>query len=117
MAKAANSGQTTNVNTCAEVLGSPRGTQSQGEPHEEFTSYFTLDEDSADSVFHTNLDPEIHAAVQEAGGDPKTLHEARSGSDWPCWKEAMDREMDTLEKALTWEIVLRRPLAGLATRQ
>jgi len=109
MAKAANSGQTTNVNTCAEVLGSPRGTQSQGEPHGEFTSYFTLNEDSADSVFHATPDPEIFAAVQEAEGDPKTLHKPRSCSDWPCPKEAMDREMETLEKVLTWETVLRPP--------
>jgi hypothetical protein len=110
-ANASGSGrQTTNANTCAEVLGSPRGTQLQGEPHGESTSYFTPDdENSADFVFHATLDHEILAAVHEAEGDPKTLHEARSRSDWPCWKEAMDREMDTLEKALTWNTVPRPP--------
>ena len=45
--------------------------------------------------------------MQEAGRDPKTLHEAQSRSDWPQWKAAMDREMDTLRKAGTWQTVLR----------
>jgi Reverse transcriptase (RNA-dependent DNA polymerase) len=91
---------------CAEVPGSPRGTQLQGEPHGEFTSYITLDNgNTADFVFHATLDHEIIAAVQEAKGNPKTLHEAQSCSDWPRWKEVMDHEMGTLEKAGTWNTV------------
>jgi hypothetical protein len=41
-------------------------------------------------------------AVQQVGRDPKTLCEVRSHSDWPKWKEAIDREIDTLRKARTW---------------
>jgi hypothetical protein len=113
MARAANAGssrQTTLVNTCAEVTGSPIGTQLQGEPFGESSSYITLDDKSiADFIFHATLDHEIIAAVQEAKGDPKMLHEAWSHSDWPCWKEAVDREMGTLEKAGTWNTVSRPP--------
>ena len=49
------------------------------------------------------------AVIQEAEGDTKSLQEARSRSDWPRWKEAMDREMETLEKAGTWKTVPRLP--------
>ena len=41
------------------------------------------------------------AAVQDAEGDLKSLKEARSRSDWPSWKDMMDREIETLEKAGT----------------
>jgi len=37
--------------------------------------------------------------------DPKALAEAQSQLDWPQWKEAMDHEMATLEKAGTWHTV------------
>jgi len=47
------------------------------------------------------------AAVQAAGRDPKSLHEAQSRSDWPSWKEAMDHELSTLKQARTWETVPR----------
>jgi hypothetical protein len=40
-------------------------------------------------------------AVQQVGGDPKMLCEARSHSDWLKWKEVMDQEIDTLRKAGT----------------
>jgi len=40
-------------------------------------------------------------AVQEAQNDPKTIQEAKSCSDWPLWKAAMDKELATLEKAGT----------------
>jgi len=45
--------------------------------------------------------------VQEAAGDPKTLHEAPSHPDRPRWKEAMDRKVETLGKAGTWITVAR----------
>ena len=40
-------------------------------------------------------------------GDPKSLSEARSRADWLDWKAAMDRELETLEKAGTWRTVSR----------
>jgi len=43
--------------------------------------------------------------IQEAEGNPKTVQEARSCSDWPKWKEAMDHEISSLEHASTWTTV------------
>ena len=40
--------------------------------------------------------------VQEAGSDPKMLHEAPSHPDRARWKESVGREVETLEKAGTW---------------
>ena len=74
------------------------------------------------SLTHTPLEPQAHefaffagaeeiiaAAVQDADGDPKSVPQARSRSDWPSWKDAMDHEMASLERALTWVSVLRPP--------
>src|SRR6267142_2109264 len=44
-------------------------------------------------------------AIQEAQNDPKTIQEAKSRSDWPLWKAAMDKELAMLEKAGTWDTV------------
>jgi len=49
----------------------------------------------------------MQAALTEVGNDPKTLAEARSRSDWPKWQQAMDRKINTLEKAGTWTTVPR----------
>jgi hypothetical protein len=47
--------------------------------------------------------------VQEAEGDPKTVQEAKARPDWPRWKEAMDKEIGSLEQAKTWATVRRPP--------
>jgi hypothetical protein len=65
--------------------------------------------DAGDSAFLADLDTIIVAAIKEADGDPKTVSEARSHPDWPHWKEAMDREIKTLEVAGTWKMVPRPP--------
>jgi hypothetical protein len=59
----------------------------------------------AEEAHIVELEEAAGPAVQQVGRDPKTLHEARSCSDWPKWKEAMDREIDTLRKAGTWRTV------------
>jgi hypothetical protein len=51
----------------------------------------------------------IASAIQDTQGDPKTLQEAKLRVDWPLWKEAMDREIATLEHAGTWTTVPRPP--------
>ena len=50
------------------------------------------------------------AATMEAEGlDPRTLEEAKARSDWPMWKEAMEKELEALRKASTWTVVERPP--------
>ena len=49
----------------------------------------------------------VATVVQETQDDPKTLQEASSREDWPLWKEAMDKELATLEEAGTWVTVPR----------
>ena len=58
-----------------------------------------------DFAFHADLDDVIASAIHDAQGDPKSLKEAQLRKDWPRWKEAMDREMDTLQHAGTWTAV------------
>jgi hypothetical protein len=63
---------------------------------------------------HADTDPEqaclanetVAAAIQEA--DPRFVQEARSRSDWPSWKAAMDREMETLKHLGTWSTVSQK---------
>jgi hypothetical protein len=76
-------------------------------------SYTHLDTQSdtgaGEWAYHAGLEEAMAAAMQDAEGDPKSLKEARSRSDWPSWKDAMDREIETLEKAGTWKTVPRPP--------
>ena len=73
----------------------------------------TTGEELSDSVFSAFLEEDFYdfvaAAMAEARGDPTSLTEAQSRPDWPRWKEAMDRELATLEKAGTWYNVPRPP--------
>ena len=60
-------------------------------------------------VYHADFDNLISAEVvlNATDSDPTSITEAKSHSDWPKWKEAMDQEMATLEKAGTWCTVPR----------
>jgi reverse transcriptase-like protein len=42
---------------------------------------------------------------EDASNNPKSLNEAHLCSDWLLWKAAMDKEINTLEKANTWSTV------------
>jgi len=85
--------------------------------HGESIFHFSSDNNHADFAFHVDLDKEMTVDVQEAGGDPKTLHEAPSHPDRPRWKETMDREVETLEKAGTWITVSRLPNKNVVGRK
>jgi hypothetical protein len=61
----------------------------------------------ADYVFYAEFDNIIAAAIADAANDPQSLVEAKLQSDWPKWKEAMDREIATLEAAGMWTEVPR----------
>ncbi|KAJ3503727.1 hypothetical protein NLJ89_g8305 [Agrocybe chaxingu] len=50
------------------------------------------------------------AATSDAEGlDPRTLAEAQGRADWPMWEEAIQKELESLQKAGTWKVVERPP--------
>ena len=64
-----------------------------------------LADDKEEFVFHITHDTLITSAIQNADSDPKSITEALKCSDWPLWKAAMDKEIDTLEHASIWSTV------------
>ena len=68
-----------------------------------------LDAPEHEFAYFADSEEVIANAIQETEGDPKTVPQARSRSDWPSWKDAMDSEMASLERALTWTSVPRPP--------
>ena len=80
----------------------------EGEPNGELTLHITIANNSADSPIHAHSEiAACTAALGTTPGDPTTLREARARPDWPLWKEAMDREMATLDQAGTWRTIER----------
>ena len=63
------------------------------------------DAEHLDYVFLAEYGDILAGAITNLNDDPKSLSEAKSQSDWPLWKEAMDREIQTLEQARTWHTV------------
>ena len=61
-----------------------------------------------DHAFSTDIGPAINSTIINTE-DPRTLKKACMHSDWPKWQEAMNKEMDTLLKASTWDTVDRPP--------
>jgi transposase InsO family protein len=70
---------------------------------------FTSDSNHNDFAYLAESEELMEAALTETPGDPKTLAQARSRSDWPQWQQAMDREIKALEDAGTWITVPRPP--------
>ena len=60
-----------------------------------------------DAVYHIEYDEAVFATIQDVNGDPKSLEEAQSRTDWPKWQEAINIETKTLENAGTWREVAR----------
>ncbi len=60
-----------------------------------------------DCAFLLDLAPILATAINDAHGDPGSVEEVRSRSDWPLWQQAMDHEMKTLADVGTWETVSR----------
>src|SRR6266404_9686234 len=44
----------------------------------------------------------VATLIEEVENNPKSLSEAQAHNDWPHWKEAMDAEITTLDRAGTW---------------
>ena len=50
------------------------------------------------------------AATGEAEGlEPRTIEEAKGRADWPMWEEAIQKELEALCKADTWDVIERPP--------
>jgi len=72
------------------------------------TEMDTLSEEECNEskgAFLAEIEEAIAAAVQDAEGDPRSFQEVQSHSDWPCWKDAMDCKIQSLQQAGTWETV------------
>ena len=63
------------------------------------------DTEHVDFVFTADLSKFAIEALTKLTEDPRMLSEARSRTDWPLWQVAMDRKLETLEEAGTWETV------------
>ena len=86
--------------------------------HHDFTGKLgNLGDDLAYSehAYLTDLAHKTLVTTTDNSADPKTLAEAQSGTDWPKWKEAMDREIETLTEANTWTLVDRLPCANIVS--
>lgn len=59
------------------------------------------------------LEYAMAAAMAEAEAyEPRTVEEAKRRSDWPRWKEVIDKELGMLKAAGTW-VLMERPNHGL----
>jgi hypothetical protein len=47
-------------------------------------------------AYQANFNDVIAVAIQDAQGDPKSLNEAQSHSDWPSWEKAMGSKINML---------------------
>jgi hypothetical protein len=71
------------------------------------------DAEHIDFAFSAQFSDVIAAAISDLNKDPTSLNEAQSREDWPLWREAMDREIETLERASTWRTVIRPDNANI----
>ena len=58
-------------------------------------------------AFHIEIDTTMAAATHDVNRDLRSVSEVRSHSNWPEWQRAMEREIEMLEHAGTWETVPR----------
>jgi Reverse transcriptase (RNA-dependent DNA polymerase) len=59
----------------------------------------------AEMAFHIKINMTMAAAAHDTSSDSQSISEARSCPNWPEWQWAMEREIDTLKHAGTWETV------------
>ena len=68
------------------------------------------------STVESVVDVEEHAmasVIKSAEGIMPTYEEAQRRPDWPKWEEAIQKELDSLKKSGTWELVKRPPGANI----
>ena len=59
-----------------------------------------------DATYHIKFGDAAFATIQDVGGNPKLLEEAKSRTDWPKWQEAINIESKTLKNAGMWHEVV-----------
>jgi Reverse transcriptase (RNA-dependent DNA polymerase) len=59
----------------------------------------------AEMAFHVEIDTTMAAAAHKANGNPRSFSEAQSRSNWPEWQQAMECEIEMLERVGTWKTV------------
>ena len=55
------------------------------------------------------VDYAMATVISDAEGLEPSYEEAKRRLDWPKWKEAIKKELDSLEKMGTWQLVKRPP--------
>ena len=71
-------------------------------PGHRTTGALAADFTSYDFAYLADSEDTFEATLAESQNDPISLIQARSCTDWPKWREAMDREIATLQEAGTW---------------
>jgi transposase InsO family protein len=69
--------------------------------------------DHATAVDCEEVDYAMAAVVESAEGLQPTYEEARKRPDWPKWQEAIQKELKSLEKMGTYQLVKRPPGANI----
>ena len=64
---------------------------------------FPDEEDETNLIAKTNI-YQAYCETPLGGEDPKTLHEAKSSSNWPEWEKAIRVELEQLNHMGTWEL-------------
>jgi len=81
----------------------------EGTARDELAGYAEDDPDPSKWANLAGYKEIITMTIQEVEGNPKSIQEAQSHSNWPRWKDAMDRKIGSLEHAGTWTTVLHPP--------
>jgi hypothetical protein len=56
-------------------------------------------------AFDVEIDMTMAAAAHDVNGDPQSVSEVRSRSDWPEWQRVIEHEIEMLECVGTWETI------------
>ena len=71
-----------------------------------FPNYAVLRETEEEEYEIRGTEFAMGAVTAEAEGlGPRTIEEAKKQADWPMWEEAIQKELDALHKANTWDII------------
>ena len=71
-----------------------------------FPNYAVLGETEEEEYEIRGTEFVMGAVTAEAEGlEPRMIEEAKKWVDWPMWEKAIQKELDALRKANTWDII------------